>query len=124
MFKNRLVVLIKEGVLFQQLVAISQYMVCFGQMVENHSGEDLIFERAEVLVGALAIDELLAGFEHAITNEKISLVGGIVQAIKVFCNGVEMERAVLWLEVEELFDQRWFAFFPFDDEEGVDMIRH
>ena len=137
------------------------------------------------------LSQVLVGFEHGIIDEEFSLIGGIVQMIKEFCNGVEMERVILWIEVEDienigvfscengfsfvvlfqfsqntenidvivkigieffdvfgegmkiglvriefkrgisrqkgiedLFDQRWFCDFTFNDEEGVDVISH
>lgn len=87
--------------------------------MDDHAGESLVVERAEVLVGAFTIDELLVGqavcerdgavfegvighflqvlvgFEHGIIDEEFSLIGGIVQMIKEFCDGVEMEGVVL-----------------------------
>lgn len=59
--EDRLVAPIKEGVLFRQFVAIGQDVVCFAQMVNDDAGESLVVERAEVLIGAFTIDELLVG---------------------------------------------------------------
>lgn len=95
-------------------------------MVNDDAGKGLVVECAEVLVGAFAVDEMLVGyailkgdgaifesvvrhlsqvfvgFEHGIIDEEFSLIGGIVQMIKEFCDGVEMEGVVLWLEVEDV----------------------
>ena len=59
--EDRLVVPIEKCILFRQFVAISQDMVCFAQMVNDDAGKGLVVECAEVLVGAVAIDELLIG---------------------------------------------------------------
>lgn len=57
--EDRLVAPIEEGILFRQLIAIGQDVVCFAQMVNDDAGEGLVVECAEVLVGAFVIDELL-----------------------------------------------------------------
>lgn len=56
-----LVVPIEKCILFRQLVAIGQDVVCFAQMVDDDAGEGLVVHGAEILVGAFVIDELLVG---------------------------------------------------------------
>lgn len=59
--EDRLVVPIEKCILFRQLVAIGQDVVCFAQMVDDDAGEGLVVHGAEILVGAFVIDELLVG---------------------------------------------------------------